>query len=64
MISHEDKNSLNVAPIPVSRADIKSHFYSKVDLWTKCFNGANGHRIFIICYVERKMMTKRRSVWL
>ena len=38
MKSHEDKNSVNVSPISISRADMGILFYSKVNLWTKRFN--------------------------
>ena len=64
MKSHEDKKSVNVSPISISRADMESLFYSKFNLWTKCFNEANNesdHSIIIICYAERKVLTKEKQ---
>ena len=43
---------------------MESFFFSEVNSWSKRFNEANNkndHCMIIICYVERKTMTKERQ---
>ena len=59
--SREDKNSVYISPISISRADMESLFLFKSQFMDsiKLFNKANdddGHSIIIICCVERKIM--------